>query len=85
MGLATPCRDAISGVGNANPGVFLRFHFRHLDDGILCFDSATGETSLLPADGPALLSFLSERPGLDDGMAEVLPKLLADMGLPVDC
>lgn len=85
MGLEAPCRDAICGVGNANPGVFLRFHFRHLDDGILCFDSATGETSLLPADAMALMDFLRERVGQDERVSEDLPKLLADIGLPADC
>lgn len=74
----------MSGVGDANPDLFLRFRFRQLDDGILCFDSASGETSLLP-DAGALLNFLGERSGLEPGELPDRADLLAHMGLHFDC
>jgi len=55
--------DSESGVGDANPNVFLQFAFRPVDDGVLVFDAATGDTSLLPFDRSLVLDFLRERIG----------------------
>jgi len=53
--------DSLIGVGSASPDIFLRFSFRHVDDGVLVFDSGTGETSLLPFDCPVALDFFRRR------------------------
>ena len=53
--------DSESGVGIANPNVFLHFTFRPVDDGVLVFDAATGDTSLLPFDRSLVLDFLRIR------------------------
>jgi hypothetical protein len=53
--------DSEAGVGIANPNVFLHFTFRPVDDGVLVFDAATGDTSLLPFDRSLVLDFLRIR------------------------
>lgn len=53
--------DSIIGVGSASPDIFLRFSFRHVDDGVLVFDEDTGETSLLPFDYLVALEFFRRR------------------------
>jgi len=53
--------DGEFGVGIANPDVFLHFTFRLVDDGVLVFDAASGDTSLLPFERSLVLDFLRER------------------------
>ena len=53
--------DSETGVGSANPNVFLHFSFRLVDDGVLVFDAETGATSLLPFDRSLMLDFLRKR------------------------
>jgi hypothetical protein len=53
--------DSKAGVGIANPNVFLHFSFRLLDDGVLVFDAASGDTSLLPFERSLVLDFLRKR------------------------
>ena len=53
--------DSEAGVGIANPNVFLHFTFRPVDDGVLVFDAATRDTSLLPFDRSLVLDFLRIR------------------------
>lgn len=53
--------DSETGVGIANPTVFLHFSFRLVDDGVLVFDAETGDTSLLPFDRSLALDFLRKR------------------------
>ena len=53
--------DSEAGGGIANPNVLFHFTFCPVDDGVLVFDAATGDTSLLPFDRSLVLDFLRIR------------------------
>ena len=71
--------DSETGVGIANPNVFLHFTFRLVDDGVLVFDAASGDTSLLPFERSLVLDFLRERtaesPAKDCELQEFITRL----------
>jgi len=77
--------DLESGVGVANPSIFLQFTFRLLDDGVLVFDAATGDTSLLPFDRSLVLAFLRERIGESATGDCELQGLISGLGYFPDC
>jgi len=77
--------DSESGVGIANPNVFLHFTFRPVDDGVLVFDAATGDTSLLPFDRSLVLDFLRIRIG-ESAMGDCeLQGFISRLGYFPDC
>lgn len=77
--------DSESGVGIANPNVFLHITFRPVDDGVLVFDAATGDTSLLPFERSLLLDFLRKRIGESDTGDRELQGFISSLGHFPDC
>lgn len=73
------------GVGVASPEFFLRFSLRRLDDGVLVFDSDTGQTSLLPLDRSLAFDFFQERIAEDGEIKYDLQELITGVGLFDNC
>ena len=77
--------DSATGVGIANPSVFLHFSFRLVDDGVLVFDAGTGDTSLLPFDRSLVLDFLRRRIAESAMGDSELQGLISKLGYFPDC
>lgn len=77
--------DSESGVGVANPNVFLHLTFHMVDDGVLVFDAVTGDTSLLPFDRSLVLDFLRERIGEAATGDSELQRFVSRLGHFPDC
>ena len=77
--------DSETGVGIANPDVFFHFSFRLVDDGVLVFDAATGDTSLLPFDRSLVLDFLRKRTAEHVAEDRELQGFISRLGYFADC
>jgi len=77
--------DSETGVGIANPNVFLHFSFRLVDDGVLVFDAATGDTSLLPFERLLVLDFLRKRTAESSTKDCELQGFISRLGYFPDC
>lgn len=77
--------DSETGVGIANPNVFLHFTFRLVDDGVLVFDAASGDTSLLPFERTLVLDFLRERTAESPAKDSELQEFITSLGCFPEC